>query len=49
MSAEEVIDFFAPPGSSVDTVTEWLTEAGIGAERISQSINKQVIIVLRAN
>ncbi|KAK1766642.1 alkaline serine protease [Phialemonium atrogriseum] len=43
MSAEEVIDFFAPPGSSVDTVTEWLTEAGIGAERISQSINKQWI------
>lgn len=43
MTAEEVINFFAPPQSSVDAVTTWLTESGISADRIGQSVNKQVI------
>jgi tripeptidyl-peptidase-1 len=42
MTPEEVIDFFAPPKSSVDAVITWLTEFGITANRIGQSVNKQV-------
>ncbi|KAK3937828.1 putative Tripeptidyl-peptidase sed1 [Diplogelasinospora grovesii] len=43
MTAEEVIDFFAPPQASVDVVTEWLVGSGFAPERISQSVNKQWI------
>lgn len=42
MSAEEVIDFFAPTTSRVEAITSWLTNAGIPADRISQSANRQV-------
>ena len=40
-SAEEVIEIFAPPKEAVDTVRDWLVSAGIAAERIGQSVNKQ--------
>ena len=42
MTAEEVIDFFAPEQYRVDLVMEWLSEAGISADRLSLSTNKQV-------
>lgn len=48
MSARDVIDYFSPPESSVETVTEWLKDAGIGAERVSQSANKQVSVAQAA-
>ncbi|TGJ88447.1 hypothetical protein E0Z10_g268 [Xylaria hypoxylon] len=41
LSAEEVVDFFAPLESSVQAVRSWLVEAGIDAHTISQSSNKQ--------
>ncbi|KAF2763111.1 putative alkaline serine protease AorO [Pseudovirgaria hyperparasitica] len=40
-SADEVIEIFAPSQDTVDAVREWLVEAGIAKNRISQSINKQ--------
>ena len=40
-TAEEVIDIFAPSPRTVDTVRNWLVGAGIEAQRISQSVNKQ--------
>lgn len=40
-TAEEVADIFAPPQATVDAVHEWLISAGITAEKISQSVNKQ--------
>ncbi|CAK7262474.1 hypothetical protein SEPCBS57363_000063 [Sporothrix epigloea] len=43
MSAEEVIDFFAPPRTTVDIVVNWLTSAGIHIDRVSQSTNRQWI------
>ncbi|GAP82686.1 putative alkaline serine protease [Rosellinia necatrix] len=43
MSAQEVIDFFAPHESSVEVVRNWLQGAGISADRISLSTNKQWI------
>ncbi|UKZ74649.1 hypothetical protein TrVFT333_002319 [Trichoderma virens FT-333] len=43
MTAEEVIDFFAPAQSSVDAVIDWLVSSGIDRKRISQSANKQWI------
>ncbi|KAI1349367.1 peptidase S8/S53 domain-containing protein [Xylaria sp. FL0043] len=43
LSAEEVVDFFAPLESSVQAVKNWLVEAGIKAHTISQSANKQWI------
>ncbi|KAI1352315.1 subtilisin-like protein [Xylaria sp. FL0043] len=43
MSTQEVIDFFAPDQSRVDVVKEWLQNAGISADRISVSANKQWI------
>ncbi|KAI0025076.1 subtilisin-like protein [Xylariomycetidae sp. FL0641] len=43
LSAEEVVDFFAPPQSSIDAVKSWLVESGIHADAISQSANKQWI------
>lgn len=44
MSPEEVIDFFAPDQSSVDSVIDWLVSSGIARHRISQSTNKQVSV-----
>lgn len=43
MTAEEVHDFFAPAQESVDAVRSWLEKAGVEANRISQSVNKQWI------
>lgn len=43
MSAEEVHDFFAPSQAAVDNVRTWLESAGVAADRISQSVNKQWI------
>jgi tripeptidyl-peptidase-1 len=43
MTAEEIIDFFAPPQSSVEIVMTWLSDSGISADRIGQSVNKQVL------
>ncbi|ROW03279.1 hypothetical protein VSDG_01502 [Cytospora chrysosperma] len=43
MSADEVIDFFAPEQSSVDVVVDWLVSSGISRDRIGQSVNKQWI------
>lgn len=43
MTAEEVIDFFAPHQSSKDAVVDWLIDSGIAADRIGQSANKQWI------
>ncbi|CAJ2505810.1 Uu.00g132040.m01.CDS01 [Anthostomella pinea] len=42
MTPEEVIDFFAPDPSSVDTVLDWLVASGISKDRIGLSVNKQV-------
>lgn len=44
MTAEEVIDFFAPPKESVEIVRDWLVAGGIDVTRITQSVNKQVSI-----
>ena len=46
MTAEEVIEYFAPTRSSVDAVIGWLVDAGVAPTRISQSANKQVSTVL---
>ncbi|KAI0809624.1 peptidase S8/S53 domain-containing protein [Xylaria sp. FL0064] len=43
MTADEVVDFFAPAQSTVNAIVEWLTTAGIAAERIGHSANKQWI------
>jgi tripeptidyl-peptidase-1 len=43
MTAEEVIDFFAPHEDSVNAVINWLVDAGIARERIGHSVNKQWI------
>ncbi|TRX89818.1 hypothetical protein FHL15_009251 [Xylaria flabelliformis] len=43
LSPEEVVDFFAPPDSSVQAVKDWLLAAGIEPHEISQSANKQWI------
>ncbi|KXS95550.1 hypothetical protein AC578_5260 [Pseudocercospora eumusae] len=43
LSAEDIIDFFAPPQHAVDAVKNWLSEAGIDSKRISHSTNKQWI------
>lgn len=43
MSAEEVHDLFAPSQEAVDSVHSWLVSAGVAADRISQSVNKQWI------
>ena len=36
-----MIDIFAPSKATVETVRGWLESAGIEANRISQSVNKQ--------
>ena len=38
---EEIHDIFAPQQDTVETVTAWLHESGIAADRVSQSVNKQ--------
>jgi tripeptidyl-peptidase-1 len=43
MTAEEVVDFFAPEKSTTDAVMEWIVSSGISTERIGLSVNKQVI------
>jgi hypothetical protein len=43
MTAEEVVDFFAPQPSTTNAVTEWLVASGIGADRFAISANKQVL------
>lgn len=40
-SAEEVADIFAPSQTTVDSIHDWLVSSGIGAKKISQSVNKQ--------
>jgi tripeptidyl-peptidase-1 len=40
-SAQEVAEIFAPSQSTVDSIRSWLQSAGIEAEKISQSVNKQ--------
>jgi tripeptidyl-peptidase I len=42
MTANEVIDFFAPEQSTTEAVIEWLVESGISADRVALSANKQV-------
>lgn len=42
MTAEEIVDFFAPHQSTVDAVTEWLVSSGFSADRFALSVNKQV-------
>lgn len=43
LSAEEVIDYFAPTQVAVDKVRSWLTSSGIAPQRVSLSANKQWI------
>jgi len=43
MTAEEIIDFFAPSSSTTDAITEWLVASGISADRFALSVNKQVL------
>jgi tripeptidyl-peptidase-1 len=40
-TAEEVAEIFAPSQETVDAINDWLVWAGIAAEKISQSANKQ--------
>jgi tripeptidyl-peptidase-1 len=47
MTAEEVIEFFAPPASTVNAVIDWIAASGIARERIGHSTNKQVRAVLQ--
>lgn len=42
-SPEEIVDLFAPSEDSVAAVRGWLEGAGVDAERISLSANKQWI------
>jgi tripeptidyl-peptidase-1 len=41
LSAEEIVDHFAPAKHTVDAVRSWLEASGVAAHRISQSANKQ--------
>ncbi|KAI1760631.1 subtilisin-like protein [Hypoxylon sp. FL1150] len=41
LSAEEVVEFFAPAEASLNAIKDWLVEAGISSDAISQSSNKQ--------
>jgi len=45
MTAEEVVDFFAPQQSTTDAVTEWLVSSGISPDRFALSVNKQVFLL----
>lgn len=42
MTAEEVIDFFAPHPSTSDVVMDWIVSSGISPDRVTVSTNKQV-------
>jgi len=44
MTAEEVIDFFAPNEDSINAVMDWAASTGIDRSRISLSTNKQVCL-----
>jgi len=43
LTPDEIIDFFSPETETVDAVTGWLKDAGISADRIKLSVNKQWI------
>jgi hypothetical protein len=43
MTADEIIDFFAPQESTSDAVLEWLVDSGISEDRLAVSVNKQVL------
>ncbi|KAH9883818.1 subtilisin-like protein [Xylariomycetidae sp. FL2044] len=43
MTAEEVVELFAPDVASVDIVVDWLQTSGISKDRIALSVNKQWI------
>ncbi|CAG8978104.1 hypothetical protein HYALB_00000777 [Hymenoscyphus albidus] len=43
MTAEEIVDFFAPRQSTTDAVVEWLVASGITTDRFAISANKQWI------
>lgn len=43
LSVDEVHDMFAPSQDAVDSVKGWLESAGVAADRVSQSVNKQWI------
>ena len=38
---DDIRELFAPQQNTVETVSSWLQESGIEANRISQSVNKQ--------
>ena len=38
---EEIHEIFAPQPNTVETVSAWLHDSGIDAQRISQSVNNQ--------
>lgn len=40
---EEIHELFAPAEDAVSAVRGWLESAGVAADRISQSVNKQWI------
>ncbi|KAF2767739.1 putative alkaline serine protease AorO, partial [Teratosphaeria nubilosa] len=42
-SPEEIVEIFAPPPDAVDAVKAWIADAGIAAERVGHSVNKQWI------
>lgn len=42
MTAEQVVDYFAPHPSTAEVVMEWLVASGISADRFAISANKQV-------
>jgi tripeptidyl-peptidase I len=45
MTAEEVIDFFAPDQYRVDLVIDWLVSEGFEREKIGHSVNKQWVML----
>lgn len=47
MTANEVIDFFAPEQSTTDAVSQWLVESGLSTDRLSVSANKLVLASFR--
>lgn len=40
-TVEKIHEIFAPQPNTVETVSAWLQDSGIAADRISQSVNKQ--------
>ena len=40
-TSDEINSIFAPSKSTFDSIHDWLESAGIQAEKISQSVNKQ--------